>query len=149
MDVTPHIFDAPEVVVEFESNPALVADALGQVIAGLEPLDLSQDQSGTLELVLAEVVNNVIEHAYSEEAGHPVNIAVHGSKAEITCQIVDNGKAMPHEQLPKGALHNLDVDLNDLPEGGFGWLLIGELTENIRYVRAAGKNHLSFSMPLG
>lgn len=143
-----HIQNTPEVNIEFESDPALVAAALGKVIDGLSPLQLSADQSITLELVLAEVVNNVIEHAYAEQPGHPVNIAAYGTTDCVTCQVIDHGKSMPHERLPKGAIHDLEVELSDLPEGGFGWFLIGELTQDIRYSRADGKNHLSFSMPL-
>ncbi len=139
---------ATELSIEFESDPKLVAGALGQIIDGLSELDMSADQSGALELVLAEVVNNVIEHAYSEEAGHPVAIDVRGAPNRLSCRVTDAGKAMPTERLPKGVLHDLNVELDELPEGGFGWFLIGELTENIRYKRIDGKNHLSFSMSL-
>jgi serine/threonine-protein kinase RsbW len=37
---------------------------------------------------------------------------------------------------------------DDLPEGGFGWFLIRELTKDLQYVRHEDQNRLTFSIPI-
>ena len=53
---------------------------------------------------------------------------------------------MPDGGPPKGHPAELGVDMQDLPEGGFGWFLIRTLTTDLRYRREAGRNRLSFQM---
>jgi len=35
-----------------------------------------------------------------------------------------------------------------LPEGGFGWIMIQQLTKSLKYQRIKGENHLELIMPL-
>jgi serine/threonine-protein kinase RsbW len=78
-----------------------------------------------VELVLAEVLNNVAEHAYAGGSG-PVEVGLAPRPCGIACRIVDSGLAMPNGQLPRGTCHRSTP--GDLPEGGFGWHLIRSLT---------------------
>ena len=57
--------------------------------------------------------------------------------------IHDAGLPLPDERLPAGEPANLSVPIEDLPEGGFGWFLIRELTSDIQYERRSGNNQLS------
>ena len=101
---------------------------------------------GSVEIVLAEVINNVIEHAYAGEPQGIIEISLDPSEKGFACLIRDSGKPMPGEVLPKGSLPDLDVPLEDLPEGGFGWHMIRTLVDDLTYAREAGQNHLSFKM---
>jgi serine/threonine-protein kinase RsbW len=101
------------------------------------------------ELVLAEVLNNVAEHAYGD-AGGKVEVSLQHAADGLRCLIVDEGRAMPGGQLPVGRLPSgLDVVLADLPEGGFGWHLIRSLSTNLTYARVEGQNRLSFVLAPG
>ena len=106
--------------------------------------DLRCDLRGRIEIVLAEVLNNIVEHAYAERQGE-ITIEVSKGPAGIGCRILDTGAAMPGLALPEGTLAPHDPD--DLPEGGFGWFLIRSLTEDLRYSRQSGMNELSFRLP--
>jgi serine/threonine-protein kinase RsbW len=82
---------------------------------------LSDDARGTAELVLAEVLNNVAEHAYAG-TGRAWWRSCHAATftGHLRCQIVDQGKAMPGGTLPEGRLPGRPgLALDDLPEGGF------------------------------
>ena len=57
---------ATEFHLEFESSPIAVRTALGRIIDGLGPLSLDPEEIGTVEIVMAEALNNVVEHAYPE-----------------------------------------------------------------------------------
>lgn len=135
------------------ADPFAVRAGLARMIAAPPLALLSADQRGTAEVVLAEVLNNIAEHAY---AGGPGKIAVslHHTAAGLRCQVTDEGAAMPGGCLPSGdhpaqrrgspGLPLQDLPLADLPEGGFGWHLIRRLTQDLHYARVGGQNRLSF-----
>jgi serine/threonine-protein kinase RsbW len=135
--------DPPPLV--FTADPAAVRAALARLLAAAPVQDLPEDDRGTVELVLAEVLNNVAEHAYAGGSG-PVEVGLCATPLGLACRIVDRGLAMPNGELPTGALpHSTPADL---PEGGFGWHLIRSLTADLTYARSAGQNRLSFLIPL-
>lgn len=127
----------------FLASPTAVRDSLAQMLASPPLSDLSPDARGTAELVLAEVLNNVAEHAYRAGPG-PVAVTLKAVAAGVQCLVVDQGAAMPDGTLPEGRLPSADVALDDLPEGGFGWHLIRGLTSDLTYVRTGGSNRLGF-----
>lgn len=131
----------------FQADPASVRLSLTRML-GRPPLSgLSDDARGTAELVLAEVLNNVAEHAYGD-AGGTVSVTLDLDPIGIRCQVLDTGRAMPGGQLPEGRLPgNTDLALEDLPEGGFGWHLIRTLCADLTYARVDGQNRLSFVLP--
>jgi len=131
----------------FTATPLTVRDSLHRMLA-LPPLArLSDDRRGTAELVLAEVLNNVAEHAYGSRPGL-VTVSITQTSQGLRCVIVDQGKAMPGGTLPEGRLPGRSgLALDDLPEGGFGWRLIHSLTTYLVYSRAEGCNHLQFLLP--
>lgn len=127
-------------------TPLAVREGLRTLFAAPMLRGLDADARGTAELVLAEVLNNVVEHAY---AGHPGEIEVRLGlmPGSLLCLVRDRGHPMPGARLPGGAPPVLDPD--DLPEGGFGWHLIRSLSQDLRYRRAGGRNHLRFRVDTG
>jgi serine/threonine-protein kinase RsbW len=130
----------------FPASQVAVRHSLARLMSEPPLRDLSPDRRGTAELVLAEVLNNVAEHAYADGAG-PVAVTLTPVAAGICCQVVDQGAAMPAGRLPDGILPATDTALADLPEGGFGWHLIRSLTRDLSYARSDGCNRLSFLLP--
>lgn len=128
----------------FLATPVAVRDSLQRMLQ-LPPLcHLSEDGRSTAELVLAEVLNNVAEHAYAEGPG-PVTVSLDRTELGLRCVITDQGKAMPGGALPDGRLPVApDMALDDLPEGGFGWHLIRSLTTGLSYARVNESNQLQF-----
>lgn len=134
------------------SEPLAVRAGLAGMAAERPLALLTPDQRGTVEIVLAEVLNNVAEHAYASGPGK-ITVTLRLGGAGLACQVTDDGVAMPGGRLPDG-LHPMDksgpadsladVALEDLPEGGFGWNMIRNLTESLHYARVGGQNRLSF-----
>jgi serine/threonine-protein kinase RsbW len=98
---------------------------------------LGPDDRGTVEIVLAEVLNNIVEHAYAGRPGS-IRLAVRTTADGIAIAVEDDGRAMPGGALPAGAA----PDPAALPEGGFGWHLIRSLCSRIDYRSAGGRNRL-------
>jgi serine/threonine-protein kinase RsbW len=128
----------------FPGHPEQVSQVLQDVFASPPLADLAQDIRGTAEIVLAEVFNNIVEHAYAERGGN-ITLRLGWQDGALLCQVSDTGAPMPGLCLPAGKFQPLD-DLADLPEGGFGWYLIRSLTEELSYRRSNGINRLSFQL---
>ncbi len=97
---------------------------------------------GRLGLVLAEALNNIAEHAYAARPGGLVVVRLRVDGEGVLVEIVDRGAPMPENRLPVGRLPPADVDLDELPEGGFGWYLIHDQADDVRYGRVDGENRL-------
>ncbi len=103
---------------------------------------LDEASRGTVEIVLAEVLNNIVEHAYAQYPGI-IDLSITPREGFLFVRLVDHGLPMPNGELPAGALRD-PLAMDDLPEGGFGWYLIRSLTEELAYARVADQNVLSF-----
>lgn len=139
----------PAIEFSGEVNPQTVRSALAQLMEQLAPAALSESDAGKVELVLAEVLNNIVEHAHeSPDHSGPVQIRCCHGAGRLDVVIVDRGKAMPRGRAPMGLPKNLSVDFEKLPEGGFGWFLIRDLAEVISYARHGRENHLHLRVPI-
>ena len=109
---------------------------------------ISSEDAGTLELTLAEVLNNIVEHAYADLPPGPVVLSLHRQGCSIACQVEDEGHPMPGLQLPEGRMQEVASDIMDLAEGGWGWALIRAMTADLHYERLEDTNRLTFQVPL-
>ena len=121
-----------------------VRDGLRALLDTVLLRSLPEDGRGTAEIVLAEALNNIVEHAYAHHDGE-IEISLQLRHNELLCLISDSGAPIPGGQLPAGLLAPAG-DLADLPEGGFGWHLIRSLSNDLVYRREGGRNLLSFRL---
>jgi len=132
----------------FQANELAVRKVLDDTIAALRFLDLSGEEYGTIELVLAEVMNNIVEHAYASAPDGMIELKITPGDKGLNCELRDEGQPMPNGVVPLGHLPAVNMgpmaDICDLPEGGFGWFLIRDLAHNLEYSRQDGNNILTF-----
>lgn len=114
----------------------------------LTELGVAEPTCASAELVLAEALNNIAEHAYADRPGGPVQVCIQINPQLIQFTLNDNGDAIPGSRLPRGALPDTEVPLDDLPEGGFGWFLIRQLTSSVTYDRDDNGNRLVMTLPI-
>jgi serine/threonine-protein kinase RsbW len=131
----------------FPAEPYAVREALRAAVARFARR-ISPEDAGALELTLAEVLNNVVEHAYGGCAGGEVDLALSHAGGALCCRIEDCGRPMPHLAIPEGALPPTGMAVTKLAEGGWGWSLVRGLTENLTYERDGDRNRLTFRIPL-
>lgn len=126
-----------------QSSDSAVRTALAGVLSGLAPMNLDIEETSTIELVLAEALNNIVEHAYPEDdPDGDIHITCWHDVKGLHVTIKDQGKPMPDGQMPIGMDQDLDVDIMDMPEGGFGWFLIQNLAKDVTYAREGHENLL-------
>lgn len=121
------------------AKPEAVRSALEEGHAVLAGWGYPPHLCEAVELVVAEALNNVVEHAY---AGGPGDIVLRMRPAGlgVTCLVYDAGAPMP-DGPPDTATPEVEPD-GEFPEGGFGWPLIRMLCERVRYRRHRGGNAL-------
>ncbi|KEJ90410.1 ATP-binding protein [Sulfitobacter donghicola] len=137
-------------VVTLAGKEDAIRSGLAQTLAGLEPLGLNNDETTTVELVLAEALNNVVEHALASTNGETeIEIRTTHDDQGLLLVIVDQGVPMPTGTAPACREPELAVALDDMPEGGFGWFMIHTLTQEIDYKRVEDTNQLSLRLPVG
>ncbi len=125
--------------LRFAAEPFAVRAALQRLETGAALAPLTGDGRDCVLLVMAEVLNNVAEHAYRGAVG-PVAVSLRTRGEIVMARVVDQGVAAP-------ALTNgKDYIPDDLPEGGFGFGLIRALASEIGQQRRMGCNVLRFHL---
>lgn len=138
------------------ADPVSVRGTLMDLCRSFGP-DVPADALGRLELVLAEVLNNIVRHGAGGASppdgpasddttcARTVHLHVSAESGGLRCVVTDTGVRLPGECL---APRSLPAPGPDLPEGGFGWFLIQDLASDLSYARSAGRNCLSFTLPI-
>ena len=138
----------PRFELRFDGGAEGVRQALVSLRHWLVQAGCPEPVCGKIELALAEVLNNIIEHAYLGDPAGWVQFVVEIQTESIACHVADAGIGLPEGQIPKPNPPKTAVAVGQLPEGGFGWFLIHSLTENLSYRREDGINHLDLWIAL-
>ena len=136
--------------LRFAATEAEVRAALLTVDARLADAGAAEDLRLRAQIALAEACNNIVEHAYRPlpvgvEATITLDISGDAGGLQITLR--DKGRGMPEGPLPGRDLPPFDPeDPESLPEGGFGWALLREMTRALSISRQNGQNILRFRL---
>ncbi len=123
--------------------------AIDKAMLTLGPLELTDEEASSIQIVLAEALNNVVEHAYPANEPGEVKLVLRHGRAGLLIEIRDTGKPMPNGRTPLGTHPSESQPQEPLPEGGFGWFLIRQLARDLVYDRENGENFLIFRMTVG
>ena len=135
----------PQLSKKFLSAQQLVSDNVADAIAWVRKHGIHDDVAGSIEIVLAEALNNIVEHAYLYRAGEQIEMDLILGADALEITLTDQGEKFPG--IPqKREMKGDAIRFEDLPEGGFGWFLNHSLTQSIRYAFVDGKNVVRFEM---
>jgi serine/threonine-protein kinase RsbW len=136
-----------QIGLDLDASPLAVRRALDRLLTDAALSGLTEERRGALWTVLAEVLNNVVEHAYARDRGR-IRLNLWQDGPVLGIEVVDRGAPMPGLHLPEG--HPAEIGTFDhLPEGGFGWFLIRSMTHELRYDRVGAENRLRFCLNEG
>ena len=117
------------------------------------PEDARPDRDQPFYHLLAEVLNNIVEHGYPDRPPGLIHVSIVPSGKGLSCAVADDGTALPteclaprHDPLTRASMNRprSEESFLHLPEGGFGWVLIQGLTTNLCHYRENGRNILAF-----
>lgn len=144
MHGTPNISAPPDIHLVFPATEVSVRRALLSLRASLKALAIDELTIGLVAIILAEVANNIVEHAYPLNESGTVTLSCSKTEQGLRFEVSDRGKILPGGEIPPKKDHNLDAEINHLPEGGFGWGLIRDMTSMLMYKRDEDRNILRF-----
>jgi len=127
-----------------------VRSALRQLRRWMAACAAPPDLIGRAELVLAEAMNNIAEHGYHRGERGRIAVQCIFNRAGLRVVLTDSGRAVPLPLLQGSAgspVTGCDMTPDALPEGGFGWFLIHELTCELTGHRIGEVNRLGFLVP--
>lgn len=113
---------------------------LGKFMRSLETSNTQHDL-GEVELVLAEVLNNIAEHGGIESLNHPISLKWHTSD-RLCINVIDASQCIPKGTITNAQMPNLDTEIDELPEGGFGWALVDIICSKVHSKRRGSFNTL-------
>ncbi len=123
--------------------------AIERAMITLGPLSLNQEELSAIEIVLAEALNNVVEHAYRPDEAGQIKLVLRHGRAGLLIEIRDSGRPMPNGRTPLGEHPSARPDRETQPERVCGWFMIRELARDLVYDRENGENFLIFRMAVG
>lgn len=129
--------------LSFPATAGAVAAALADVDTRLADMCVGPGMRSDVTIAMGEVLNNVAEHACAGLSGACVTLRGGLTGHELWIEICDPGRPFPDGCLPAGQAVNLSLPVDALPEGGFGWFLIRNLTSGLDYRRQDGLNRLT------
>lgn len=137
--------------ISIKSSKSEVRQALAQLMHDLQRHAVNEEDRDKVQLVLAETLNNIVEHGYADGQEGPIKLYCTPAPAGLDITVTDRGTEIPRSALfPKPAPdpRTLPGTLPDnLPEGGWGMFLIHSLTETVEYRRHDGRNELRLHLP--
>lgn len=124
-----------------------VTSVISHICGWLQAHGVQEEVRQELELVLAEALNNVVEHAYLFEEDGEIEIKILLTPDKLQATISDRGRKFDGPPpMVETDVENLAFE--DLPEGGFGWNLIQTLTDHVEFERRDGTNCLQLTRNL-
>lgn len=106
---------------------------------------VDDDKRGSVQIVLAEAMNNIVEHAYADtEGAGAFELSITARNAGLDVTLSDGGAPMPWGQLSDRLTTRRPLAPEFAKEGGFGWPIINSLAADVRYERRDSRNVLEF-----
>ena len=138
-----------------DADTTAVQQALMDVRARFEGT-VPDDALARTELVMAEVLNNIAQHGTgagkeplpgaAPRRAVTIHLTVTRHAGGLACAVTDNGPPLPSGCL-EDPEHLPSPELSALRAGGFGWVIIRDLTRSLFHYRELNRNVLCFNIP--
>lgn len=133
--------------VTLHGTPEAVRNGVATCMKNLASLNLDPEKLAVAELVMAETLNNIVEHAFCGQSSPGlVRLSCAYDGRYLSLNFKDAGSALPEHILPRPKQFEAFNDIQSLPEGGFGWGLIHELTDEVSFKRVGRFNSLTLKI---
>ena len=130
---------AQQLTLTLPNEVSAVAEAVDATRSFCNDHRVTAAVTDDIALALEELLMNVVEHAYGDDKGRSILLALAWHDDTLTA-VVDPTAAPPPD---------LDAELEDRPIGGLGVHLARSVVDEMRYERAGGINRVTLSKSAG
>jgi serine/threonine-protein kinase RsbW len=95
------------------------------------------EAAALVDLAITEICSNVVRHGHPREPDHTYDVVVKTLADAVEIEVRDVGPAFA---MHTPAMPSVDVDLMNLPEGGFGIALVAEMMDEFAQWRDGDVN---------
>ena len=92
-----------------------------------------------LNVVLDELLSNIINYGYADDAPHEIDVTLSANAALVEVCIEDDGVAFDPLAAPEP---DITLPLAQRPIGGLGLHFVRKLMDDVKYKRENNRNHL-------
>ncbi len=137
--VTNHQMPPVMLTLQIDSSIACVSP-LGEAIQSLclYATD-SLECASQMQLAVVEAINNIVFHAYNNQAGNPITVKWNNQNRQLLIEITDFGDSMEEPPLP--TLASFDA------ENGRGWWIINACVDEYHYKVVACEQQSTGQLP--
>ncbi|WP_323783939.1 ATP-binding protein [Thalassovita sp.] len=135
------------IAFSFDGSAIGVRQALTRLMRDLQARSFNKVDRDNVELVLAEALNNIVEHGYRGGKNGKIDLCCTLRPEGVDIVVMDCGAAVPEAVLLPRAAPDPQTRMHDLPEGGWGWSMIHKLTGKLKYSREGDCNRLELHLP--
>lgn len=126
-----------------------VARVTSRLFKLLRRLGCDEDRAHLLVVASAELVTNIIEHAYREQLGGDIYVEMRVEGTDVHLRLQDRGTPVPATLVEDIRPPVVDpADVEGLPEGGMGLHIARQLFRQLEWKNLDGLNVLVASAPL-
>jgi len=107
------------------------------------PVRFSQEDGYAIELGIAEVLTNIVQHGYAVHENGQITVGWEEQTNRLCVEILDKGCPIPRHLLAQESAEAFSFDPNDverLPESGFGLALAKTIFDVVDYESIGGEN---------
>lgn len=134
----------PRIELRIPGNDPEGLGLMGTCIKQLTLLVLDEEHAAEVELAMIEAITNSMRHADIGDSDILVQFSL--LEDEVAIDLIDEGKPVPPSLLEfSGWSLDFDpADIQNLPTGGMGLMIIRSLMNEVSYRYEDGRNHWNF-----
>jgi serine/threonine-protein kinase RsbW len=107
---------------------------------------LSDDDMMAINLVLDELITNIIDYGYDDDAEHEIRVTMEVEGGTLTIEVEDDARLFdPLKATPP----DLSLPLEERPVGGLGIHIVRSLMDAVEHQRRDGRNILTMRKTIG
>ena len=137
---------AQQLTLTLPNEVSAVAEAVDATRSFCNDHQVTAAVTDDIALALEELLMNVVEHAYGDDQGRSILLALAWHDDTLTAVVEDSGRPFDPTAAPPP---DLDAALDDRPIGGLGVHLARSVVDEMRYERAGDINRVTLSKSAG
>ena len=138
--------DAASIDLQLKNELEEIDRALQSFAAFCKRTQLANDVQNSVSIVLDDLLNNVINHAFEDSKEHEIEVSFRADHQRLVIEVVDDG--VEFDPFLKGE-PDIESNIDERGVGGLGIHMIKSIMDDYSYKRIKGRNHVTLMKRMG